>query len=187
MPIEIEVKIKVDDHEAARSRLGNLRAIQLSQVLEVNTFFDTPARSLTSEDRGLRLRTNTNLGTQSSTHILTYKGPRAPGPVKKREEIEVAVDDPTHATKLFESLGYEVTLSFEKRRESWRLDDCTIELDELPLLGTYLEIEGPAEAAVLAVRTKLQLDQHPAITDPYVALLEAALARTKSPSRVVKF
>jgi adenylate cyclase class 2 len=118
---------------------------------------------------------------------VTYKGPRAPGPIKKREEIEVAVDDPGHATKLFESLGYSITLSFEKRRETWKLNDCTVELDELPVLGTYVEIEGPSEASVLAIRSQLGLDDHPTITDPYIALLEAELSRTGSASRVVKF
>jgi adenylate cyclase class 2 len=187
MPIEIEIKIKVDDHGPLRSRLSDLGATRVSHVIEINTFFDTAYRSLQKDDRGLRLRTNTNLADRSSTHILTYKGPRAGGPIKKREEIEVAVGDPAHASKLFESLGYRITVSFEKRRETWRFNDCTIELDELPLLGTYVEIEGPTEAAVLDVRAKLNLDHRPTITDPYVALLEAELARIGSSSRVITF
>jgi adenylate cyclase class 2 len=187
MPLEIEVKIKLSDHAAVRERLRELGAKLVGNVLETNTFFDTPTRSLLKEDRGLRLRTNKNLASGQSTHIITYKGPRAPGAVKKREEIEVSVGNPSEAMSLFEALGYSVTLSFEKRRETWQLDDCTIELDDLPRLGTYLEIEGPSEDSVLALRSKVNLDGLPTITEPYVALLEAELARSGTASRMIKF
>ena len=42
---------------------------------------------------------------------------------------------------------------------SWKLGGCTVELDELPHLGTFVEIEGPSEAAILKVRDQLQLDR----------------------------
>ena len=187
MPIELELKIKVDDLERIRHRLQDLNAAPHRQVLEINIFFDTPNHALLKQDRGLRLRTNTDLATKASTHILTYKGPRAAGPIKKREEIEVAVDDRMHAAALLEALGYTPTLTFEKRRESWTIDQCKVELDELPLIGTFVEIEGPAESTIRAARSRLDLADLPSITDPYVALLEQRLSANHVTDRVIRF
>lgn len=187
MPLEIEVKMKVEDHAPLRERLRGLGARRVSAVMETNVFLDTPEEALLAGDRGLRLRTNLNVETQKSTHVVTYKGARAQGPVKKREEIEIEVDDADRARELLAALGYGVALSFQKRRETWKLGDCTVELDELPMLGLFVEIEGPSEDAVLGVRTKLKLDDRETITDPYVGLLQAELVRTGSSARVVMF
>ncbi len=167
--------------------MQDLGARCLGQFLESNTFFDTPERTLKKQDRGVRLRTSTNTATGAATHIITYKGPRAPGPIKRREEIEFTVDQPDRALALFKGLGYTDTFTFEKRRQAWHLDDCEIELDELPHLGQFVEIEGPTEASILAVRAKLQLDNAPPIAEPYIALLSHHMESNKLPVRDVRF
>jgi adenylate cyclase class 2 len=187
MPIELEIKLKLDDHEPVRARLREIGAKRLGEVLETNTFFDTPDRTLKSQDRGLRLRTSTLAATGAAKHIITYKGPRAPGAIKRREEIEFAIDQPDRAVALFKGLGYTDTFTFEKRRESWPVDDCLVELDELPHLGKFIEIEGPSEASILAVRATLQLDDAPAIAEPYIALLSRYLKTQKLPLHSVRF
>jgi adenylate cyclase class IV len=47
-----------------------------------------------------------------------------------------------------------------------------VELDELPHLGCFVEIEGPDEQSVLAVRDRLGL-AGPGITKSYLAMLDA--------------
>ena len=94
---------------------------------------------------GLRLRTNHDSATGTETHIITWKGPRQPGALKSREEVELTVTDPADAALLLEKLGYVKVLTFEKRRQSWQLGGCKVELDELPLLGSFVEVEGPGE------------------------------------------
>ena len=37
---------------------------------------------------------------------------------------------------VLQALGYRLELSFEKRRETWKTSGCTVELDELPILGS---------------------------------------------------
>jgi predicted adenylyl cyclase CyaB len=118
---------------------------------------------------------------------MTFKGPRQHGPLKSREEKEVGVDNAKAATVMLEALGYHHILSFEKKRESWRLADCLVELDELPHLGLFVEIEGPKEDAVMKVRESLQLADEPIIKASYVALLMTHLQETGNASRVVKF
>jgi adenylate cyclase class 2 len=171
MPDEIEAKMKVDDLDAVRERLRGLKARRVGTELETNTFFDTPDSSLVRAGKGLRIREARGLETGRVRHVVTFKGPQQKGDLKNREEIEFSVDDGPAAVALLKAVGFEPILSFEKRRETWELDDCEIVLDELPILGTFIEVEGPGEAAVLRVREKLGLAGFPMITAGYATML----------------
>jgi len=157
MPIEIEAKLKVDSHDPTRQRLRTIGAAPLGTWLETNTFFDGEDRSLLAADRGLRLRSARDVNTKTTTYTLTYKGPRMHGPLKSREEQEVIVGGAPETIALLGCLGYGPVISFEKRRESWKLESCRVELDELPFLGYFVEIEGSSEKAVMRVREQLGL------------------------------
>jgi adenylate cyclase class 2 len=99
----------------------------------------------------------------------------------------VTVGDGAAATALLEALGYHQILSFEKRRESWRLGGCKVELDELPHLGVYVEIEGPRDEAVMKVRETLKLTDRPLVKASYIAMLMTHLQESRDGQRVVKF
>jgi adenylate cyclase class 2 len=183
--VEIEAKMKVESFEPIRARLREVSASRVGIVLETNVFFDTPAHALRAGDRGLRVRSNRNIETGNVEHVVTYKGPRQPGALKRREERECVVKDSAAAAGIFEALGYAAELSFEKRRESWKLDDCRIELDELPLLGMFVEIEGPSEAAVDAARERLKLQHCAPLQESYIAMLMQNLNARGDASRVL--
>jgi adenylate cyclase, class 2 len=187
MAVEIEAKMQVDSLEAIRQRLQELGAEPNGEALETNSFFDTDDRSLLAADKGLRLRSTSPLPAGPVTHTITYKGPRQHGPLKSREEKELGVDNARAATTLLEALGFHHILSFEKKRQSWMLSDCQVELDELPHLGLYVEIEGPSDEAVMKTREQLQLADEPIIKASYVALLMTHLQETGDATRVVKF
>ncbi len=187
MPVEIEAKMKVDDHAPIRERLHESGAERLGEYLETNTFFDTEDQSLFAADHGLRLRQNRDLATNREEFILTFKGPRQHGELKSREEIELTVGSGRDAAELLRSLGFSPVLSFEKKRQSWMLDGCRVELDDLPLLGTYVEIEGKQEDVILKVREKLALSNRPIIKTSYVALLMEQLQSRGASQRVVTF
>lgn len=187
MPLEIEAKMKVDDFGPFRRQLAARGAVRVGSVLETNTFFDTADRQLVSQDKGLRLRRTRDDKTGQEEFIITFKGPLRHGELKTREEAEVQVDDAQRATALLHALGYEPTLSFEKRRESWQLDECKIELDELPILGRYVEIEGPGEEAVMQMRRKLNLDDQPLIQTGYITMLSRYLKEHGDTRRSISF
>ncbi|GIK15562.1 MAG: hypothetical protein BroJett003_05260 [Planctomycetota bacterium] len=189
MSLEIELKVRVDDHDVVRRRLVALGAEPLGAVLEFNRLFDTRDGALARGGVGLRVRTHlpqpadqavTPVGASfppasaSGTAKVTVKGPQRPGPFKVRPEEEFDVADGDAVARAFALLGYETTIAFEKRRESWRLGDCRIELDALPLLGLFVEVEGPSEQAVSEVRRRLGLDAHPHVQASYVSLLDEA-------------
>lgn len=187
MPLEIEAKMKVNDLDAVRGRLNAVGAVRVGRFLEDNTFFDTDDRSLLAADKGLRLRINRDLENQTEQFILTFKGPRLHGSLKTRQEQELIVTQADSAAEFLSQLGYAPVLRFEKRRERWNVDNCHVELDELPFLGCYVEIEGPSEQAVLEVRSRLQLVDHPLVRASYIGLLMSHLQEHNLPQREIVF
>jgi predicted adenylyl cyclase CyaB len=174
MAQEIEAKYRLDDPAALRARLRDCGGRRLAHVLETNRIFDTADRKLLTADCGLRLRTGRSLDdAQVIAATLTYKGSRAPGPQKRREEIETAVTDVSAVTVILERLGFHEVLVYEKRRETWRLDACEVCLDELPRLGWFAEIEGPRLATVDATSARLGLGAREPLRETYAELTAA--------------
>jgi len=178
MPIETELKLRVTDHAPVRQALRVCGATQVKRQHEINTFLDTPDDALMRGGSGLRVRSAKNLDTGDVEVIITHKGPRKPGPMKIRRETELAVSSHDNAVELLAQLGYEVKLSFEKRRETWELGDCEVVLDELPdQLGMFVEIEGD-ELAIPRVRQQLRLEQAPIEPETYAHIVRAHLKKT---------
>ncbi|HSU69188.1 MAG TPA: class IV adenylate cyclase [Tepidisphaeraceae bacterium] len=187
MAVEIEAKMKVDDLDAIRLRLRDAGGRHHGAVLETNTFFDDAARSLVGSDKGLRLRRTRDLNTGERHGIITVKGPLQNGQLKRREEGEFEVSDAERAQDVLRMLGYTPTLTFEKRRESWTLGGCKVELDELPHLGQFVEIEGPDEATVMRVRESLRLESEPLIRTGYISMLSSFLKERNDARTSVTF
>ena len=187
MPVEIEAKMKVDDLGVVRDRLKAAGATIVGEYLERNVFFDTEDRSLLTADQGLRIRLAQGIGGGEPVCTITFKGPRLHGQLKSREETEVTVGNYDDAVTLLKCLGYARVLSFEKRRQSWSVGGCRVELDELPHLGPYVEIEGKREETVLKVRDMLQLSDRPLVKASYIALLITHLQEHGQSTREVVF
>ena len=188
MAVEIEAKMKLADREAMIQRLKSAGGSVVEELFETNVFFDTPDGSLRNSDSGLRVRSEVNVNEpEASRVVITHKGPRLPGPIKQRAETEMDVLDPDDAAALFEALGFAEQIRFEKRRQRWRLDDCTIELDELPEIGRFIEIEGPGEEPVMAVRRKLGLADEPMIREGYASMVATFLQTHRQGDRVLRF
>lgn len=187
MPTEIEAKVKVADHEPIRARLSACGATCRGQVLEVNRILDNAERTLLSGDRGLRIRERRDAQGTLTGAVLTYKGPKEPGPLKRREEIEVEIDDPAAAGALLAALGFRESVGFEKRRETWTYGDCLIELDEVPYLGCFVEIEGPDEEAIRRALETLNMGREPLIHASYIALLVQHCERNGLPVERIRF
>lgn len=171
MGVEIEAKMRLQDAASLEARLTALGARRGPVIDEINRFFDTPDHALRRGGQGLRVRTEKHSDKPEPDTIITHKGPQSAGELKTRPETELGVTNAADAVKLLEALGYVCTLTFEKRRRRWFLDDCQVEMDSLPDLGDYVEIEGPSEQQVLALRKKLGMEREPLIRESYAALV----------------
>jgi adenylate cyclase class 2 len=171
MPVEIEAKIKVDALPPVRARLEELGAKFIADRFEINVIFDTDDRSLLAADKGLRVRSAKNLKTDEESVTITFKGPRKHSAMKSRQETELVVSAFQPACDLLEQLNYHQVLSFEKKRQSWEFGHCKIELDELPHLGCFVEIEGTNEKSIQKVQEQLGLHDRPIVKTAYVGLM----------------
>lgn len=142
---ELEVKFYLADLEALHKTLEGLGAdLVQPRTYERNLRFDTPEGDLSRNHQVLRLR-------QDTANRLTYKGPQSiQQGVSARTEIEFNVDDFENAQKLFEALGYRVSMIYEKYRMIYDLNGTLVTLDEMPF-GNFAEIEGPDGASIQAV------------------------------------
>jgi len=203
--IETEVKFWVESLAAIRDRLVDLGAMQAGErVLETNIRLDRPDRSLSASGQALRLRrsqpspprTGLKPGTGEGTKegraftSLTYKARLAgPGgemaPVKALEEIEVQVSDFHRMQAILERLGFEPIFLYEKYRETFRLDEVEVMLDELPY-GCFVEIEGEISAIDRAA-AQLGLAAAQRVSGTYLSLFEALRQRRNLPFRDLTF
>ena len=184
MTIEIEAKMRLVNPAALEGQLERLGASYLGERREHNTYFDHRDGSLKRSDQGLRIRVEQQPG-KPDVITLTHKGPRAHGQLKNRTETEAQVYDARETAHLFSVLGFEPVLTFEKHRKRYQLDGCCIDLDSLPYLGDFIEIEGPSEAIVLATRQKLSLDNEPIVKASYLAMLMTHIHEQHITDRVI--
>ncbi len=181
MTQEMEMKFRVSDLAAVARRLRALGADRLHTALQDDRYFDLRRHRLLRRGCGLRLRTSRLLragrGRLDGRAELTYKGPARRGrKAKVRPEHQSRVDRPAAVEAVLLACGLRPMLHLQKRRATYRLGRCTVALDELPVLGCFVEIEGPTEAAIERLRTRLALPGRP-IRQHYVKLLQARCAR----------
>jgi len=174
MAKETEIKLRITDvrvfHHALKRMGARPASPGTSKVHEENVIFDTPQGGLAKHGQLLRIRTETpevrgksKKSAPKQRVILTFKQPmtrpavaetesRSDGPYKVRDEIEVEVAESGNLARIFEGLGMSGWFRYEKYRTTLRLPaskawakGLLIELDETPI-GTFAELEGPAEA-----------------------------------------
>jgi adenylate cyclase class 2 len=173
MYIEIEAKLKVDSLAKVARRLKAIGAKFLRRRLQTDIYFDDARHTLRKVDSAIRMRRQ--MAGEKEQVVITYKGPRRKGRFKQRQEIQFGVGDARLAEMFLAAIGYKKSLVFQKRRRVWRYGGCEVALDELPLLGSFVEIEGPNEKAISRVQEKLGLSDLPHIPESYAVLMERKL------------
>ena len=155
MKNEIEAKfvnINIDD---IRSRLTELGAILIQPMRDMQRVtIDTP--ELKKKDAFVRIR---NEGDKTT---ITYKQFNSLS-IDGVKEVEITVDDFDTAVALFKEAGLAYGSLQESRRETWRLDEVEIVIDEWPWLNPYIEIEAPSEDLVILTSEKLGFNWDDAI------------------------
>ncbi len=171
MGLEVEVKFLVTEFEGLRDKLLEIGAVlHKPRIYERNVVFDTPDLALFSQAKLLRLR-------QDTAVTLTFKGETpedAASEVKIREELEVQVSDFDTLGTILERIGFQPSRVYEKYRETYRLNDAEIVLDELPY-GNFLEIEGQ-EDVIKETAVALGLDWNNRIIGNYLAMMREVKA-----------
>ena len=148
--VEIEKKYRLTKSQftTIKRKLEASNAKSIGDEFEENTLYG--GSGLDPSRKVLRLRRVGKKG------ILTYKE-RYPGrsDIKRQREEETAVADPARTAAILKLLGFTPVLVYEKRRQTWRVSNAELVLDELPF-GLYMEIEG-SEKAIRSIEKKFDL------------------------------
>lgn len=173
MAIEIEAKLKVDSLEVIAERLTGLGAVFLGEQDQRDIYFDDADGSLKGSDKCLRIREQVCGGEKRI--FLTFKGAKEKDDFKKREEIDTEVFDGGAIEQLLGKLGMKKTLVCQKKRMAWRYNSCEIGLDELPLLGSFVEIEGADDKVISQVQKSLGLSDAAHVCESYADMISEKL------------
>lgn len=173
MDHEIECKVKVNGHDEVIAALGAVGAEFVGSFVLRDAYFDYAGHELRGGDRGLRIRRQ--IGDDGEKVIVTYKGPRENNPFKSRQEIETTVGEFEFMSKILLALGMKKNIVIEKKRDVWLYGGCEVCLDELPLLGTFVEVEGENADKISKVLEALSLSGLEHIDDGYARLIKDKL------------
>jgi len=164
-----------------RRALQQAGATFLGTVLHTDRYLDRSDGSLRKAQCGLRLRTARVMRkgslSQNLRPQLTYKGPLKPhAKMKIRPEVQFRLDDPDSLLNVLEAVGLKVCAVIEKRRSTYRLGRSLVELDEIPLLGCFVEVESPTRREVESLCQRLGLTGQ-TIRESYLHLAMSEAAR----------
>lgn len=156
MQVEYEATFPNIDKNQVRERLKAAGAILLKpEFLQKRVVFHLPEGH---EVRGgwLRVRDEGDKVTMSFKIVNGDK-------IKDQKEICLRVDNFEWADIFLESIGCRKKAYQENKRESWKLDEVEITIDEWPFLEPFVEIEGKSENEVKRAAQKLGFDYRQAL------------------------
>jgi len=156
MNTEIEVKFLHVDHEGVRAKLKEIGAVcEKPMRLMRRVTFDSP--EMKAKNGWIRVRDEGDKVTlgYKQTDSLDIDGTK---------EIETTVGNFDAAVAILKQLEIDGGSFQESKRESWRIGEVQIELDEWPWLDPYIEIEAPTIEAVHDMASKLSFDMTAAVS-----------------------
>lgn len=181
MAFEIEAKYAIADLTAFRGQLRDLGARPVGFPEEhTDTYFAHPCRSFVETKEALRVRRIDGIP------FVTYKGPKLPGAIKARRELEWNLSpgdsDGGKMIELLLALGFQQVAEVRKRRQNYELETAPgslgMTVDEVEGVGNYAEIEAMAadESGVSDARQRIsrvadRLDVDAPETRSYLTLL----------------
>jgi len=124
----VEIKGRVRDAQAMRSRVESLGATEPEELVQTDTFFNVPVGRLKLREFG-----------DGTGELIYYERPDAVGP-----QVSIYVRAPASAPSclrevLARALGVRGTV--RKRREVFLLGQTRIHLDDVEGLGSFVELE----------------------------------------------
>ncbi len=147
MTYEVEQKYHLQDLESFEKALEECAAVEEAIEHHADTYYNHPCRDFAATNEAFRIR---RIG---DVPMITYKGPKLPGTVKARREMEWRLDpgdqDGTQTAELLEHLGFKEVATVRKTRRPFSARDATgpfgVVIDEVQGLGFFVEVEVMVE------------------------------------------
>ena len=142
MKQEIEARAHLKDDKKVLKNLNDLGFNKIKSFVQHDIMFDLPDGSLFKSGQKIRIRD------EDGNCELTYKGKfNDSNQLSVRSELNIPIPNKNlDDFKLFlSSLGFPPLFEIKKNRIIYSKDDLTVTLDEWPIIGILLEIEGTVE------------------------------------------
>ncbi len=136
---EIEIKVRIADKPAMLAALASQGVVMSQPLTQHDVVYSRPGAIDNDPDEcWLRIRTENN-----KKHILTLKR----SVTSQLDSIvhEVIFDNPDEMRSIIGQLGYGLFSDLTKIRQKGKSGDYEYCVDEIPELGTFLEIERLCE------------------------------------------
>lgn len=150
---EIEAKVLEINRKEIEKKLKNVGAKKHGTIKMKAAYFDFPAGSLKKQGKVVRLRL------EGKDAVFCLKCRKAKSKLKNMEELETKVENFNETKKMLLGLGLLQEREFSKTRTSYKLGKASIELDKMPGIPLFLEIEAPSEKLVIQTAKKLGFTQ----------------------------
>lgn len=149
MQAEIEAKFLDIDLDDIRRRLRDAGAVcEIPMRLMKRITIETP--ELKKMNAYLRVRDE---GDKVTVTLKQHTG----NTIDQAKEINIVVNDFEQTIELLKCLSLPYRSTQETKRETWKLGNAEVVLDEWPWLKPYMEIEADSESAVRGCAAKLGL------------------------------
>lgn len=144
---EVEQKYVVAQPDRLLGQLDKLGLESVAVETHRDIYFRHPSRNFRQTDEALRIRF---LGDSA---VVTYKGPRLPGPVKTRPEMELEIRsaDTQQWSEMYQHLGFTIAAEVHKTRQIFQpaggseltreFGVFVVAVDRVEQLGSFAEIE----------------------------------------------
>ncbi len=154
---EIEVKFLNIDRDKLEARFAELGAKKVAEYSYRITTFDYPDLRLNNQAAWVRLRTD---GSKTTLAYKQRQGASAQAETNDQSmlEYEVEVSDFEATAKILGRIGLIEKFQEEKRRTHYDLSGTELDIDEMPLIAPYLEIEAKSWPAIDQTIASLGLD-----------------------------
>lgn len=167
MQTEIEAAVLAADHDELRSKLEQAGAtlVQPRRLMR-RANYDFLDGRLQKIGGWVRVRN------EGDKITMTYKQLNA-RTVEGMKEANLVINDMDQADAFLRALGLEQKSYQETRRESWRLGNAEVELDEWPWIAPFIEIEAPSEESLKDAFGQLHLNWQQAVFGSVEAAYQA--------------
>ena len=182
MLFETEIKVKIKDDKKFNEILVKCRSEAHwagEYSLQRDEYYDTKEELLKETDMTVRLRM------VSDEISVALKGPRQfiTDKMHKRIELEFKVANEDEIREQIHNNELLATAIIEKKRWPFKICDCLVVVDQLPFIGSFLEVEGDKTVSIEKVLSILEVSSKDAVRENYTELLEIVLPKFGLPIR----
>lgn len=154
MQAEIEAKFVDVDIDNIRAKLRELGATLEQPMRDMR-------RALIEEEHHAAERSFIRIRDEGDKVTLCFKRRHAQfgeETITSTHELETTVGDFDTTVEIFAEAGWKYTTYQESRRETWRVGDVEVVIDEWPWIKPFIEIEAGSEDKVRRVAAELGFD-----------------------------